>query len=99
MKIAELNFSETKIGQMNVLELKGILFSIIEKAKNREQLIQVVLAVKDVVEDEEDETTFWSRYTPEQRVELEKAFDESYDISDGIPHEDMKKKHAKWLNR
>lgn len=98
MNIAELKISEMDITQFNILELKGILLGIIEKAKDREQLMRVVFAVQDVVEDE-DEATFWSHYTADQRVELEKAFDESYDISDCIPHEDMKKKHAKWLNR
>ena len=98
MNIAELKISEMDIAQFNILELKGILLGIIEKAKDREQLLRVVFAVQDVVEDE-DEAIFWSHYTADQRVELEKAFDESYDLSDGIPHEEMKKKHAKWLQR
>ena len=59
------------------------------------QLLRVVEAVKDIFEDEkeEDEAIFWSRYTPEQRIELEKAFEESYGSDEFISHEDMKKKH------
>jgi hypothetical protein len=46
---------------------------------------------------EEDEATFWSRYTPKQRIELEQAFEESHASKEWISHEDMKKKHEKYL--
>ena len=52
MNIAELKISEMDIAQFNILELKGILLGIIEKAKDREQLLRVVFAVQDVVSEE-----------------------------------------------
>ena len=96
-----MNVATKKISNYNELELKGYLISLIERAKNRTQLLLFVEAVTDIYEDEVevDETTFWSRYTPEQRVELEQAFEESHVSKEWISHEDMKKKHEKWLKR
>ncbi len=96
-----MNSTAKKISSYNELELKGYLLSMIERAQDRSQLLRFVEAVKDIFEDEkeEDESIFWSRYTPEQRVELEKAFEESYSSDEFISHDDMKKKHEKWLKK
>ena len=91
MNIAELNISE-----MNDLELKGTLHAWLEKVKNRLELEHFAEYLRPSIE-EEDEATFWSRYTPEQRKELEEAFEESLDATTGTDHEAMKQKHAKWL--
>lgn len=83
---------------LSELELKGYLLGIIERAKDRAQLLRFVEAVQEVSEDtEEDEAAFWSRYSPEQRAELEKSFEESYDPTKWVAHEDVMKKYAQWL--
>lgn len=94
-----MGVSAKKISSYNELELKGYLISLIERAKDRSQLLLFVEAVNDIFDDnkEEDAATFWSRYTPEQRIELEQAFEESHASKEWISHEDMKKKHEKWL--
>ena len=94
-----MSVAAKKISAYNELELKGYLISLIERAKDRSQLLLFVEAVNDIFENniEEDEATFWSRYTPEQRIELEQAFEESHASKEWISHEDMKKKHEKWL--
>ena len=93
-EVAEMN-----IAAMSDTELKSALLSLIDRTEKRAHLELYAVVLQDAVAEEaEDEATFWSRYTPEARTELEKAFEESYDLSDGIPHEEMKKKHAKWLN-
>ena len=96
-----MNSTAKKISSYNELELKGYLLSMIERAQDRSQLLLFVEALKGVFEDEkeEDEVTFWSRYTLEQRAELEKAFEESYSSEEFISHEDMKKKHEIWLKK
>jgi hypothetical protein len=81
---------------MSVLELKGDILQMISHIDSEKRLQDI----RDVVSkyaDKED-NNFWEDYTPEQKTELEKAFEESYDPTNGIAHEDMKKKHAKWLN-
>ena len=51
------------IGSLNELELKGYLMGIIERAKDRSQLLRFAQAVAEVSEDTEaDEAIFWSRY-------------------------------------
>jgi hypothetical protein len=86
------------IASFNELELKGYLIGIIERAKDHAQLLRFVQAVEDVTEDSEAEiTAFWQRYSPEQRAELEKSYQESYDPSKWVAHEDVMKKYEQWL--
>ena len=86
------------ITSFNELELKGYLIGIIERAKDRGQLLRFVQAVAEVSEDnDEDEAIFWSRYSPEQRADLEKSFEESYDPASWVAPEDVMKKYAQWL--
>jgi hypothetical protein len=81
-------------------ELKQFLLKLIEKAKNKAQLIRIIERVEEVYEeDAEDADIFWSRFTPEQRAELEQSFEDSYNPDNWIAHEDMIKKHAKWLQK
>ncbi len=93
MKVAELD-----ITTLDVSELKELLLKQIRKAKSKAQLLRIIERVEEVFdEDAEDAAIFWSRYTPEQRIELEKSFEETLDKDNWISHDDMKKKHAKWL--
>lgn len=89
------------IGSLNELELKGYLMGLIERAKDRSQLLLFAEAVADVSEDTEadeaGEAAFWSRYSPEQQADLEKSFEESYDPTQWVAHEDVMKKYAQWL--
>ncbi len=95
MKVAELDEMT-----MNVAELKDVLLKLIGKAKSKAQLIHIIERVEEVFEEEaEDAETFWSRFTPQQRAELEQSFEDSYNPDNWITHEDMQKKHAKWLKK
>jgi hypothetical protein len=86
------------IASFNELELKGYLIGFIERAKDRAQLLRFVQAVEDVTEDSEAEVAaFWHRYSPEQRAELEKSYEESYNPSKWVSHEDVMKKYEQWL--
>lgn len=93
-----MDISIKNIASFNELELKGYLIGLIEKAKDKAQLLRFVQAVAEVSEDNEaDEAVFWSRYSPEQRTELEKSFEESYDSSKWVTHEEVMKKYEQWL--
>ena len=86
------------IGSLNELELKGYLMGLIERAKDRSQLLRFAEAVAEVSEDAEaSEAIFWRRYSPEQQADLEKSFEESYDPTQWVAHEDVMKKYAQWL--
>jgi hypothetical protein len=91
---------ELDITNLEANELKQFLLKLIEKAKNKAQLIRIIERVEEVYEeDAEDADIFWSRFTPEQRAELEQSFEDSYNPENWIEHEDMIKKHAKWLQK
>ncbi len=93
-----MDIAVKNIGSFNELELKGYLIGMIERAKDRAQLLRFVQAVEEVFEDtKEEEAAFWSRYSPEQRLELEKSFEESYDPSKWVTHEEVMKKYEQWL--
>ena len=46
---------------------------------------------------ETTDSDWWDELPPEQQARLQKSIEESYDPKNLIDHEDMKKKHAKWL--
>ena len=95
MKAAELD-----ITALDATELKKFLQKLIQKAKSKGQLIRIIERVEEVFEeDAEDADIFWSRFTPEQRAELEQSFEDSYNPDNWIAHENMLKKHAKWLQK
>jgi hypothetical protein len=85
---------------LEATELKQLLLKLIEKAKNKAQLIRIIERVEEVFEeDTEDADIFWNRFTLEQRAELEQSFEDSYNPDNWIAHEDIIKKHAKWLQK
>ena len=95
MKAAELD-----VTALDATELKKFLQKLIQKAKSKGQLIRIIERVEEVFEeDAEDADIFWSRFTPEQRAELEQSFEDSYNPDNWIAHENMLKKHAKWLQK
>jgi hypothetical protein len=87
---------ELDITQMNDLEIKGTLHGFIEKAKNRTQLMRFIEAFNSAFD---DDTVFWSDYTPEQKAEIEEAIEESYHPENWVSHEDVMKKYAQWLKK
>ena len=96
MKVAELDMTT-----LDAMELKNFLLKLLARAKSKTQLIRIIQHVEEVVEedDAEDAETFWGRFTVEQRTELERSFEDSYNPDNWIAHEDMLKKHTKWLKK
>ena len=88
---------EFDITNMNDFELKGILLSLIGKAK-RKQLVRVfeVLKTDFQVSDAEIEHLPYV-LTQEQEAELMISLQESYHEENMIDLEESKKFHARWL--
>ncbi len=89
MKVAELN-------SMNDFELKGILVSLIGKAK-RSELIQFVKALKEVTEKDNEDLSY--NLTPEQEQELEQAIAETYHEENLISHDQALSELSRWLHK
>ncbi len=90
MKVANLN-----INTMNDLELRGVLLSLIGKAK-RKQLLRLF----EVLNGDDFLTNFDNlpyALSPEQEAELMISLEESYHEDNLTDLEDAKKIHTRWL--
>ncbi len=81
---------------MNVLELKGGLLEMVANVRDEAILIQLQSAFKKVIQPEND---LWDELSDERKKLLDQAIEESYDPNNWIDHEEVKKKHAKWLSK
>jgi hypothetical protein len=86
------------INAANDFELKGILLSLIGKAK-RKQLIRVFEVLKEPAETVEDIETTPYALTPEQEAELAIAVEETYHEENLISHEEALNQLSRWLTK
>jgi hypothetical protein len=87
---------------MSDLEIKGYVFSFLQKTENRKKLMRYFEAVEYIefgedLDFEEDIEASDFDLTPEQEADLVEAIAETYDPTKLIDHEDVMKKYAKWL--
>ena len=85
-----------KTAAFNDLELKGYLHSLIEKAKDRTQLLLFANAVEpffdeNVVMDYENEVEGWNDLSVSQQNTLKTAIEESNHPQNLVPHEEVLK--------
>lgn len=94
MAITELNMSE-----MNDLELRGALYLLIGKVKNRLQLEQITTLIRPVIEEiEDEENDWWDELTAEQQADLTTSIGETEDPKKWTSNEDVLKMSRQWLN-
>jgi hypothetical protein len=91
-----------KAAAFNDLELRGYLHSLIEKMKDRTQLLLFVNVVETIVEDKtvidyENEVEGWSELSLSQQTTLKLAIEESNHPHNLVPHEDVLKMMDQWL--
>jgi hypothetical protein len=84
---------------MTAIELKGNILEIVARFESPKLLQKLYETATELLEKEEDTADWWDDLTPEQQIRLEKSIEESYDKTNWISHEEMKKKHAKWLEK
>jgi hypothetical protein len=89
-----MSVATKKISTYNELELKGYILSLIEKAKDRAQLLLFVEAANDILEVEKD---WWDELSPQQQHELDEALAECDDPTKLISHEEATKQINLWL--
>ncbi len=80
---------------MNALAIKVEMFELLAQTYDEAVLLKLYKSMKEVFET--TDTDWWDELPPEQQARLQKSIEESYDPENLIDHEDMKKKHAKWL--
>jgi TRAP-type C4-dicarboxylate transport system substrate-binding protein len=82
---------------MNVLAKKIEMFEILSQLHDETVLLKLYKTMKEVFES--TQTDWWDDLPPEQQTRLQQSIEESYDPENLIDHEEMKKKHAKWLRK
>ena len=79
---------------MSVLELKGELHEMIVSIQTEQTLLKVLEFLKEVVEEED----LYYLLSDEQKEKLKKSIENSKNKTNLLNHEDVKKKHARWLS-
>ena len=80
---------------MNTVELKRDLHNLIDSIDNVNLLSNFYDLIKKRISNKEGQ--LWDRLTTKEQEELYLAFEESENPDNLISHEEMKKKHEKWL--
>ena len=87
--------SALNIASMSDLELKGIVLAIVGRTESRVQLERFVAVLQEVVENDD----WWEDVPKEQQNRILKSYKESYNPENWTDHEEVKKQHAKWLQK
>jgi predicted transcriptional regulator len=80
---------------MNTAELKQNFHQLIENINNDDILLGFYKLMKQ--SSTEKSGQLWSQLTPDEQNELLQSFAESENEENLISHEEMKRKHKKWL--
>ena len=70
---------------------------LISKANDNTRLARLFEAYNEIFTT--DETDWWDELPAEQQARLNQSIEESYDPKNLVDHEEMKKRHAKWLRK
>ena len=80
---------------MNTLELKKDFHNLIDSIDNESLLSDFYTLIKRRISSKEGK--LWKGLTKKEQEELNLAFEESEKLENLISHEEMRKKHKKWL--
>jgi len=80
---------------MNTLELKKDFHNLIDSIDNESLLSDFYALIKRRISGKEGK--LWKGLTKKEQEELNLAFEESKKPENLISHEEMRKKHKKWL--
>lgn len=80
---------------MNTIELKNTLHQLIDSTNNDHLLSRFYSLIVTIKEHPEGK--LWNRLSQEEKDELLLTDMESNDPENLIPHEELEKKHSKWL--
>ena len=81
---------------MNVLELKGSIFELIARIDNPKSLHRVHEFLEHFNDNSDDE---WDEVPPVHQERILNAYKDSFNSDNWVDHEDVKKQHAKWLQK
>jgi hypothetical protein len=80
---------------MSVLELKNSLVDLISDLQSEDTLKNIFRLIKEASQNED----WWDAIPAKHQARILKSYEESFKSENWIDHEDMKKRHAKWLQK
>jgi hypothetical protein len=91
---------------MNIAELKMEMVEIISQTYDEPTVNRLYAKIHEVMEEDDDsqngevtDESWWNDMPLQQQERILTSYKESFDPENWIDHEDMKKRHAKWLQK
>ena len=87
---------------IGTIDTKGNL-TLVKPLQIRNQTVKVIILITDFDEightSEIEDSNWWHEIPAEQQARILKSYKESYSPENWIDHEEVKKHHAKWLQK
>ena len=83
---------------MNVLELKGSIFDLITRIDNPKSLARVHDYLAHFTDNSEEEGE-WEGVPPAHKERILNVYQENFNQENWVEHDEVKKQHAKWLQK
>ena len=90
---------------MNIAELKMEMVEIISQTYDAPMVNRIYEKIHEAIEETNPQNgdvtdeSWWDKVLLQQQQRILTAYRESFDPHNWISHEDMKKRHAKWLQK
>ena len=92
---------------MNIAELKMEMVEIISQTYDEPMVNRIYAKIQEAIEYDDDDSengeltdeSWWEEIPLQQKERILASYKESFDPENWIDHEDMKKRHAKWLQK
>jgi hypothetical protein len=87
----------------NIAELKMEMVEIISQTFDEPMVNRIYAKIHEAIEDEAAQSgdvtdeSWWAEIPAQQKERILTSYKESFDPENWIDHEEMKKRHAKWL--
>lgn len=80
---------------MNVLEMRQDMVSMIMSIEKEKTLKKLMNLIKEAAEDDD----WWDEIPVIHQERILKSYQESFDPKNWVSHEEVKKRHAQWLQK
>lgn len=90
---------------MNIAELKVEMFEIIAQTYDEPMVNRIYAKIHEAIEENGSQNgdvtdeSWWDEMPLTQQKRILTSYKESFDPENWISHEEMKKRHAKWLQK
>jgi hypothetical protein len=89
----------------NIAELKMEMVEIISQTYDEPMVNRIYAKIHEAIEEEDAQNgdvtdeSWWEEMPAQQKERILTSYKESFDPENWLDHEEMKKRHAKWLQK